>query len=370
MKDFDIISQRLQNQGLSHPDFKTPEEVVAHFGAIQAQDFDGGIWSIGQRMKQAKADDIVSAFDAGRILRTHVMRPTWHFVMPEDIRWMLKLAAPQVKKILSPYDHGLEIDEEFLARCSKIIGRALESGGNLTRLELEKHLITEGITAHGQRLGHIMVYMELDGLVCSGPRKGKQQTYVLLEESVPKTASLTREQSLAKLAWKYFFSHGPAQLKDFSWWSGLSMKEATAGLEYVKSDLQTAKVGEKTYFFKPGENAIEGTSTSAFLLSIFDEFIIAYRDRTDLSEGRQRDIETMLSMGNAFTSVLVLNGRVAGTWKRVLEKGHAEIKTRPFRPISLAERDSIRSAAERYGTFGNLKIDLIIDRDRITPGVK
>lgn len=331
---------------------------MEHFGAIQAQDFGAAKWSVGLRMRRATDEIVENAFNAGRILRTHVMRPTWHFVMPEDIRWMLELTAPGVRKILAPYDKRLDIDARLLSRCHTLIGKALEGGAILTRAELSQHLGRHGVEASGQRLGHIMAYMELDALVCSGPRRGKQMTYTMLEERVPKAELLTREQSLAKLAGKYFTSHGPAQLKDFAWWSGLPLKEATTGLDSMISDLHSAKVGEKTYYFKPDEKAGEDKSQSAFLLSIYDEYTIAYKDRSAMSEGRPQDIETMLSMGNALTSVLVINGKVAGTWKRILEKDRVEIKLSPFRALSPAEKDSVHAAADRYGSFWNLKVDL------------
>jgi hypothetical protein len=355
----DLVSLRLQNQHLSCPDFELPEDVVAHLGAVQAQDFNTAMWSIGLRMRQSTAGDVETAFSEGKFLRIHVLRPTWHFVMPANIRWMVRLTASRVKKSLAPYDSRLEISPSFLSQCHRLIGRALEGNHYLSRTELGQYLNRHGIEARGQRLGHIMAYAELDGLVCGGPRQGKQTTYALLEERVPPVAALTREQALAKLAKKYFTSHGPAQLKDFAWWGGLSMKDAAEGFESVKPDLESSMVGDKTYHFKPAGTTIDAKSPSAFFLSIYDEYTIAYKDRTDISEGRQQDIETMLAMGNALTAVVVLNGKVAGTWKRILTKGCAEIKLSLFRPLLTAEKASLQVAAERYGRFWDLQVSLV-----------
>ena len=349
----DIIPLRLQNQHLTNPNFTSPEEVVAHFGAVQCQDFAAAKWSVGLRMRQATDEIVERAFNEGKILRTHVMRPTWHFVMPEDIRWMLELTAPRVKRILAPYDRKLDIDTQFLARCRKLIGQALEDRKHLARAELGQYLGSHGIEASGQRLGHIMSYMELDALVCSGPRRGKQMTYALLEERVPKVKTITREQALAKLALKYFTSHGPAQLKDFTWWSGLSSRDAAEGVELAKPELGSDIVEGKIYYFKPLSKAPRRKTPLALLMSIYDEYTIAYKDRTALSEGREKDVETMLSMGNALTAVIIINGKVAGTWKRTLTKNGIAVHLSPFRTLNSVEAEALTAEIDRYGKFLN-----------------
>ncbi len=354
MKIDDIIQLRLRNQHLLGQGFASPEEVVAHFGAIQCQDFAAAKWSVGLRMRQATDEIIEKAFNEGNILRTHVMRPTWHFVMPEDIRWMLDLTAPRVRKILAPYDKRLEIDAAFLARCKKLVGQALEGRSYLTRAELGQYLGQHGIEARGQRLGHIMAHMELDALVCSGPRRGKQMTYALLEERALKVPVLTREQALARLALKYFASHGPAQLKDFAWWSGLSVKDAVEGLDLAKPELDSESIEGKVYHFRSPDKSGKSKSTAARLLSIYDEYTIAYKDRAALSEGREKDIETLLSMGNALTAVIIINGKLAGTWKRTIKKDSLEIKLNPFRKLRVAEEEAIQAEVDRYGKFWNI----------------
>jgi hypothetical protein len=222
----EILKLRLFNSGLSSSPFRSVADAVSHLGAVQAQDYAAAKWALGLRIKDSTDADVEKAFNEGAILRTHVMRPTWHFVMPEDIRWMLALTAPRVKARLAPYNRRLGLDETVLTRSNEAIAKALEGHTYLARQELKTVLVDVGIETDVQRLGHILVRAELDGLICSGPRRGKQFTYALLEERVAKTENMSRDQALATLALRYFTSHGPAQLKDFSWWSGLGDKGA------------------------------------------------------------------------------------------------------------------------------------------------
>jgi hypothetical protein len=362
MKDPDLRHIRLHNTGLSTSPFKTPEETVAHLGAIQAQDFAAAKWSVGIRMQKATDENIEKSFNEGKFLRTHVMRPTWHFVLPEDIRWMLELTSPRVKKILAPYDLKLEITKEVISKSQVVIEKALEGKKNLTRAELADHLEKKMLPARGQKLAHILVYAELNALICSGPRKDKQFTYALLEEIVPKSKKLNREETLAKLSLKYFTSHGPAQNRDFAWWSGLSLKDTDEAIEFIQSKLTQFSLNGKTYWFSP-ETEDENFNSSAlnsakqaFLLSIFDEYTIAYKDRSDISE--KRDIERMISMGNALTAVIILDGKAVGTWKRILKENSVEINLTPFKKLNGYELEFIKKAAEKYGKF--LKKDVSI----------
>ncbi len=349
MKQLDITSQRLHNQSLGVKRFTKPNDVVSWFGAVQAQDYAAAKWSLGLRIQNATDADIEAAFNDGTILRTHVMRPTWHFVMPEDIRWMLELTTPRVKTILAHYDRKLELTEKLLSRSSSIIKKALQGGKHLTRKELAEYLERSGVKAHGQRLGHIVSHAELDSLICSGPRRGKQFTYALLDERAPKFKPISRDEARATLALRYFTSHGPAQLKDFAWWSGLSVKDAAEGLDSMKSKLVEETLDGKTYWFSPHARAPKQKSPTAFLLSIYDEYIIAYKDRSAL--GGERYVEKLLSMGNALTAVLIHDGKIVDTWKRVIKKDTVIVTARPFRKLTIIEKEALESATRRYGEF-------------------
>ncbi len=344
-----IIQKRLRNQYLVGRKFSEPREVVGWLGAIQAQDYLAAKWAIALRLKKSTDGDIEREFNDGAILRTHVLRPTWHFVLPEDIRWMLELSAPRIKKVLAHYDRRLGITAKLLYRCKSIFLKVLAGKKYLTRRELAQCLEKNKISARGQKLAHIIMHAELDALLCSGPRKEKQFTYALLEERVPKVKKLTRSEALEQLAIKYFRSHGPAQLKDFSWWSGLSMKDASFALELVGSKIQKEFLNGKTYWFLKSKKVTAPKLLSAFLLSIYDEYAIAYRDRGDISQNR--DIERMISMGNALTAVMILNGKVVGSWKKVVKNKSIEIKIKPFRKLSKNELGAFHLEVARYKDF-------------------
>lgn len=351
----EITILRLQNQHLTRPLLKTPADVVSILGAVQAQDYAMAKWALGLRMQYASDEIIEKAFNAGTILRTHVMRPTWHFVIPEDIRWLLELTAPRVKTLLAHYNRKLELDDVLLRKSNTAITNAILTCGYRTRQELKNTLAEIGITTHVQRLAHIIMWAELNQLICSGPRRGKQFTYALMDERAPKAKKIHREEALGRLAQKYFTSHGPAQIKDFAWWSGLSMKDATNGLELIKSTLNEQTVQGHTYYFPVTKN-IKHTAPGAFLLSIFDEYAIAYKDRSAL--GGKHPVEKMISKGNAFTAVIIYEGTVIGTWKRILRGTTITIALHPFERLSVSETTAVEKAAYTYGKFLGLPVSI------------
>jgi hypothetical protein len=372
MNTSEILRLRLYNTGLSHSPFENAVDAVSHLGAVQAQDFTAAKWALGLRIRNATDKEIERAFNDGKILRIHVLRPTWHFVLPEDVHWMLELTAPRVKSFLKNYNRKLGLDDALFARSNAMIIAALEGYNYLTRQELKSILADAGIETDVQRLAHIVAWAELDGLICSGPRRGKQFTYALLEERMKRSDRPDREQSLAKLALRYFSSHGPAQLKDFAWWSGLAEKDAQSALDMVKSRLNQATVNTKTYWFPPHTEAGIPDRPTALLLFVYDEYTIAYHDRSDISEAQ--DIERMIAMGNALTAVIVLNGRVEGTWTKALTKDSVGIRLDPFRELNNNEREAVEAQVERYGRFfaipavivGNLeplKTSLSLEKD-------
>ena len=244
----EVLSQRLNNQKLSSPDFPKPVEVVRWLGAVQAQDYNAAKWALALRMRKTTNAVIEEAYNEGKILRTHLMRPTWHFVAPEDIRWLLELTAPRVNIKSGPNYRKLGLDDAIFKRSNKALANALKGGKHLTRAVLRTVLNQSGVAADDSiRLAHIFLRAELDGVVCSGRRIGKQFTYALLEERVPATKTLTRDEALAKLTRCYFTSHGPATLQDFIWWSGLTVVDARHGIALIDRHLREALVEEKSY---------------------------------------------------------------------------------------------------------------------------
>ena len=322
------------------------------FGAIQAQDYVGATWALALRMRRANATAIERAFADGRILRTHVMRPTWHFVTPQDIRWMLALTAPQVSARMTPYNRHLELDRAVFRRSNKAIAAALHGGAQLTRQELKVVLQRAGVasTAHGvQRLAHLMMQAELDAVICSGALRGRQFTYALLDERVPDGRVLARDEALAKLAQRYFISHGPAQLKDFSWWSGLSAADARRAVEMVRPHLREAAVESKKYWSSSSAPPrSRRPALRAYLLPLYDEYLIAYKDRSAaIDPGRQQPA----GFPDPFSAPLVLDGRVVGNWRRASSEGRMRVALNLDRRLNGVDMQAIADAAARYGSF-------------------
>jgi hypothetical protein len=234
----DITRTRLRNQRLSGGRFAKPEEVVSWLGAVQAQEYGHAKWALGLRMQRPADAQIETAFTEGRILRTHVMRPTWHFVAPADIRWMLALTAPRVSAAIAVYNRRLELDATVFRRSQRAIVRALRGGGQLTRQELKVALQRAGIEADGVRLAFIVMQAELDAVICSGARRGNNSPTRCWMSGCQRRGPRLRDDSLTELARRYFISHGPAQLHDFAWWSGLSVADARGGLAAVEANLR------------------------------------------------------------------------------------------------------------------------------------
>ena len=324
--------------------------------AVQAQDYPAAKWALGSRMPSARDEHVERAFAIGAILRTHLLRPTWHFVLPTDIRWLLALTAPRIKAGLAYRHTRLELDARTLRRAVAAIGKSLLDGPARTRDELREVLRRAGIASLGvERMTHIMAMAELDGIVCSGPRKGKQFTYALLDDRAPRGPALERDEALAELASRYFKSRGPASVHDFAKWAGLTVADAREGLEAVKAGLRSMRADGTTLWF-PDSRPGRVPSPTAYLLSVYDELISSYKERGAMVEPRHA--KKLIGKGNALTAVIAIDGRIVGTWKRKVTAKAVTIETRPFEPLSRASARAIVAAAGRYGEFLGLPVDL------------
>jgi hypothetical protein len=350
MKSSDLVLQRLNNQKLASSNFRQPVDVVRWLGAVQAQDYKAAKWAVALRMRNATDSAIEESFNEGRILRTHVLRPTWHFVTPEDIRWLLALTAPRINLRCGPNYRKYELDGPTLKRSNNILTRALQGGKHLTRPELKRALNQSGVDAGDTvRLAHILLRAELDGVVCSGPRVGKQFTYALLEERVPPAKRLTRDESLATLTQRYFTSHGPATLQDFTWWSGLSTTEARAGIALLGNELDSELFDETVYWrsrHAPPAAPAASSRPAAHLLPVFDEYNVAYKARLVVL-----DEIAKLRPWDMLGPTVLLNGRVVGTWKSTVDKDSLKIAIKPAKDLKQVEKSAIMKAADRYAAF-------------------
>ncbi|GHT08415.1 hypothetical protein FACS189432_04360 [Bacteroidia bacterium] len=309
-----IAAIRLQSHLLSGAELRTPQAIVSWMGAVQAQDYGMAKWAIGARLPASTDKMIEEAFNKGEILRTHVMRPTWHFVSPEYIREMLLLSAEKIKASSRSRDRDLGITEELYDKSNQVIRKALEGNKHLTRKDLAIALEKADIAVDASRMVHFMMRAEVEAIICSGAMQGKEHTYALLDERVPASPVVSKEEALANSAQRYFRSHSPATLSDFVWWSGLSQTEAKKGLEAVKSDLFSEEIDGQTYWLSKTFKDIPHPKESVFLLPAFDEYIIAYRDRKAVlpSENHSK----VVSSNGVFRPVIVVNGQVVGLWKK------------------------------------------------------
>jgi len=244
-----IANARLANQQIASAKFKKPKDLVAYMGAIQSQDYAMSKWAIGLRLPGSTEKQIENVLDKGEIIRTHVLRPTWHIITAADIYWMLALSADKIKSLMKTMNRQLELSEKIFTKSNAVIEKALGEGKHLTREALLSWFEKAKIPTHSNRLSHMLLRAELEGIACSGKMDGNKKTYALLSERVPKKKVLSKEESLALLAKKYFTSHGPATIEDFSWWSGLSLTNARLGLEMVKSNFIFEKINGLGYWF-------------------------------------------------------------------------------------------------------------------------
>jgi hypothetical protein len=350
MIDPDILCRRLHNQRLSRVQFERVEEAVGWFGAVQAQDYGGAKWALAQRTGTATDVQLDSLFAEGVILRTHVMRPTWHFVLPHDIRWLLQLTAPRVNAASAYYYRKVELDDSVFWRSNHAQARALEGGKQLTRTELARVLERAGIQASGIRLAYLMMRAELDAVVCSGARRGKQFTYALLDERAPAAAVLDRDEALAELARRYFTSHGPALLQDYVWWSGLTVADARAGIEMAASHLVDEVMDGRRYWSARFASVGEDRSPIVHLLPNYDEYLIAYKEHSpafDPSLFTDASAVDRVLAGH----ILVVAGRVMGGWRRLIEKGRVTVEVEPLAPLGAAQEEALHVEVERYSGF-------------------
>lgn len=356
MKHTTIASLRLFNQQIVTPRLKTAKELVNWMGAMQAQDYNHAKWAIGVRLPHLTENQIETALNNGEIIRTHLMRPTWHFVSADDIYWLLELTAKQIKSTTKSRNRDLGLTEAVFEKSKEVLIKSLEGNRALTREELSDQLNRTGINTYVQRMPHILMEAEIDGIICSGGIQGKKQTYALLSERVPVKKAFSKEEALALLAKKYFTSHGPATLPDFVWWSGLPVTDARKALEMNKSTLISETIGSDTYWFTDPIKLPSSPPDSVYLLPAFDEYLISYKNRS--SAITLENHTKAISNNGIFRPVVVVNGQISGLWKRTIKKDTMLIELDHFRPHNKKEKLLIEQAAESFGHFSGKKVEV------------
>jgi hypothetical protein len=343
------------NQKIARPVVGSAEDLVSHLGAVQAQDYNNALWAIGLRTAGATEAAIEQAVAERKIVRTWPMRGTLHFVAADDVRWILELLTPRVLSAAMGRAEHLGLDERTLDRCRAACIEALGGGRQLTREALLARIAAAGIPVDAHRGYHMLWRLAQQGVICFGPREGKLPTFVLLDEWLPRTKRLDRSAALAELARRYFTSHGPATVQDFVWWSGLKVSEAKEGID--GTGLTREAIDGVTYW-SPAERAQPVREVAAaHLLPAFDEYLLGYRDRSAVLDPRHAGRVVPGSNG-IFLPILVVHGRVVGTWKRVVKSERVIVHASPFDRLPKAVNRAIAGAAEVYASFVGKRLEV------------
>lgn len=364
MTPAEILRRRLENQALARTAFRKPEDVVAWFGAVQAQDYLAALWALGLRTRAATEASVEAAETRRAIVRTWPMRGTLHFVAAADARWMTQLLAPRVlARNAARIRREVGVDAAVVARCREIVARALEGGRRLERGALYQVLESARVTTGGSRGLHILGWLAMEGTLCLAGRSGRQHTFALLDEWIPRHRPLERDAALAELAKRYFTSHGPATPQDFAWWAGITMKDAQAGVDAARPRLARERIDAREYFWgAQARKRFHGPAAPRVkLLPGYDEYTVAYQDRSLLL----RDAAHSHGMG-LLSPVVVADGYVIGTWKRSLAKDTVHVTATLLRALTLVENEALAESARALGHFLGLQASLKVSAPRAT----
>ncbi len=358
-----IARSRLANQHIARPVFDDPGAVVQWMGAVQAQDYLGGLWAVGLRTRGATEASVEAAIARRAFVRTWPMRGTLHFVAAADVRWMLKLLTPRVIASAAGRYRQLELTDTVFARAARVAERALTGGKIIRRDAISQLWKSAGIATSDSRGLHILGHLAMTGLLCFGPREGKQHTFTLLDEWLPPVPPLARDEALGELARRYFTSHGPATVHDFAWWSGLTIRDARTGIELASGELEEEHADGRTYWVHRA-TATRGATPTAHLLPAWDEYTVAYRGRDAVLAPNHA---TKVNAGGGILKpVVVVRGQVVGSWQRTLGKAGVAVTPAVFARLAPSDARAIAEAARRYGKFLGLKAELAGDPDSVS----
>jgi hypothetical protein len=353
----DISILRFNNQQIADSKINTVKEIAYWMCALQAQDFNMSKWAFGIRLQDSKETIINKAINSGDIVRLHLLRPTWHFVSSKDIYWILELTAPQIRAATKFRDKQLGLTENIVRESNFILEKSLRDGNHLTRQEIISNLKKANIDVDNNRASHLLLRAETDGIICSGRLKDSKQTYTLLSEWITRTKALYRDEALKELALRYFSSHGPATLQDFIWWSGLSSKDSKLALEFVKSEICSEIIENKTYWFANTFTNPKPCTDEIYLLPAYDEFLISYRDRTASLEFLNH--KKAVSDNGVFYPTIVKNGQIIGTWKHTIKKDIVFFETKIFGNIDFDIDVNSLKAFAQFASFIDKKAGAI-----------
>jgi hypothetical protein len=355
--DLDIARWRLRTQHLVSPYAVSAREAVGSLLAVQAENPSQAAWAVASRTRNPDQADLAALLDSGAVLRTHVLRPTWHFVRAEDIGWLLDLTAPRVRRVTGQQlrdAHGL--DERSIDQALAALMQVLASRGQLTRAQLAQELRERGIGGSGQMLMILLAHAELGGLICSGRVAAGEHTYALMDERVPAPRRLGRNEALAELAVRYFTGHGPATERDLAYWATLTLTDVRAGLLQVRDQLDSLQHDGRTFWHAPGDLPCRPQKPAGHLLQILDEMYRGYQDSRwllDAAGDVPRTRETAAGMA-------LVDAQLLAAMRRTIARDHVRFDLRPYRALTSSETEALDQAASRYGEYLRLKARLTL----------
>jgi hypothetical protein len=361
MTDSDVARRRLDAQRLWRPDDGDPTDVVRWMGAVQSQDYTASLLGVGLRTRGGTEQGVEDAIARRTVVRVHFMRNTVHLVPALDLRWMMRLMAPRIRRLIGNVAraNGVPIDESTYARSNEVIAAELAGGGQASRAELSLALERAGVRTGAELAVMLLVQRaQVDGLVCAAPRHGRQDRLVLVDEWLPPGPTLDRDEAVAELARRYFRSHGPATVSDFVWWSGLTVADARAALEALGTELATEARDGQTYWYAERPPPVDRDGDVAYLLGNYDEYLVGYKDRTAVFDPAHRPKLTTPTRNVLFAHTVVVNGEVVGTWRRARQRDGVSVRAELFRPLSSGEVDAVAAAVERVGAFLGRAVEL------------
>lgn len=347
------MSRRMVNQLVWRPVSSDVPGVVRSLVAMQAQEFPYALWSIAQRIAEPTTrDDLLRAFDDGAILRTHVLRPTWHFAVPADIRWLLRLTAPKLRRMMASYTRQHGLDAAKLTRSQDLLAERVRDGNHCTRRELAAALEAAGVSTGGLRLGFILMHAEYDEVLISGAMQGKQQTYAAFDERVPPGPGYDEDQALAELARRYVATRAPVTAKDLAGWASLTLTQARRGLAAVESECVVTEIDGMSMWSMPGAVGPAGIVPDGPVVNLiqgYDELIMSYFESRGLLTGA----EPLLPVPDwsSFTHAILVDGRLAGHWRHQFGKCGAVVEVQLRRPLRADELTALAAAGHLYGDY-------------------
>jgi hypothetical protein len=362
----EVARRRIGNSRLTGDRFSAPDAVVRWHLAMQAQEYGPAKWSIGQRSTGVDDADVDAALIEGTIVRTHVLRPTWHFVARDDIRWLLALSGPRVRQGNAGRYRQLGLDARTLSRAEKVVTSALEGGNRLTRDDLATAFGRSKLDPGGQRMPYLLMHCELVGLIGSGGRDGKQQTYALLDERVPADPRpRDRDDALVELVRRYLASHGPATVKDLSWWSGFTMTDIRHALDLLGEEVANDEVDGLSLWSSSSERSRRPPAAGgAHFLQTYDELVVGYTESRFHGEAGGDLARRAWNDRTYPTGVFLLRGTVAGHWRRTIDPKRIRVAIHTYADVTAADERSLQAGINRLGRFAGLPVEVEISRFR------